>query len=380
MDVERELTRVLRTVDVPPVPDPVTAVRAGMRHRQRVRRVQAATAAVAVVGIAVGASVVLGDDPGRTRITPVPGASTAAPAPSQTADDAARDGVVPAVAALPFRARVAIVTSEVTPEGVWALSRMPLESGDPASGGVGTPGAYGRTFVSAAEYGEVLLLDPTRSRILRAFPLPGLPPQRLLVTDAAVYCERQGDGALPDSMLCRIDRQTLSWKARIFPSTLDSGFAPPSPDRFLPANWLISAPLGVAVFQTLQFQGGELLVAGDRASGRIDPLTLELALTRHSLQPAAGICAEAAGSVVSFRTSPDNVPVPRCSYARLDQSLQVENTLDTSVTAVLSTGQRVVVPPHETRAFPGKLRDLVQVAGSYTVDLGPARAELLVEG
>jgi hypothetical protein len=380
MDVERELTRVLRTVDVPPAPDPVAAVRAGMRHRQRVRRLQAATAALAVVGIALGASTVLGDDPKRTRITPVPGASAAVPGPSQTAEDADRDGVVPAVAALPFRSRVGIVASQVTPEGVWALSRMP-SPGDPSTGAVGSPGSYGKTFVAATEYGEVLLLDATRSRIVRAFPLPGLPPQRLLVTKAAVYCERQGDGGLPDSMLCRIDRRSLTWKVRVFPSTLDSGFAPPPPDRFMPTNWTISAPLGEAVFQTLQLQAGELVVSGSRATGRIDPLTLELALTGHSLQPrVAGICAEAPGSVVSFSTSPDGVPSPRCSYARLDQSLQIENALDTSVTAVLSTGQRVVVPPHETRAFPGKLSDLVQVAGYYTVDLGPSRAELLVEG
>jgi len=57
-----------------------------------------------------------------------------------------------------------------------------------------------------AEYGELLLLNPTRARILRAYPFAGAPPHWLLVTDHAVYCGRAGDGALPDSMVARVAR------------------------------------------------------------------------------------------------------------------------------------------------------------------------------
>jgi hypothetical protein len=276
MDLERELTRVLRAVDVPPTPDPVASVRRGMRHRQRVRRVQAATAALAVFGVALAASLALSSDPRRARVSPLPGASTAVPGPSQTAEEAARDGVVPAVAALTFTARVGILATAVTPEGVWAVSRMPLDSGDPSTGSVGKGGSYGKGFVNASEYGEVLLLDRNRSRILRAFPLPGLPPQRLLVTPSAVFCERQGDGGLPDSMLCRVDRTTYAWKARIFPSQLDSGFNPAPPDRYVPPNWSIGRPVAGAMFQTLRSDGSSLVVTGDAASGRVDPVTLEV--------------------------------------------------------------------------------------------------------
>jgi photosystem II stability/assembly factor-like uncharacterized protein len=86
VDVERELTRVLRTVDVPPAADPVPAVRAGMRHRRRVRRVQAAAAALAVVGMTVGASALLTGTSPRDRTTHLPGASiTSEPTTEPTA-------------------------------------------------------------------------------------------------------------------------------------------------------------------------------------------------------------------------------------------------------------------------------------------------------
>jgi hypothetical protein len=124
--------------------------------------------------------------------------------------DARRDGVVPAVAALTFATRVSVQQAVSSDEGVWVVSALPVSTpGDAASGSVGGPtGQYGKTRVAAAEYGEVLLLDRDRRRILRAFPVPGLTPQRILVTSDAVFCERQGDGALPDSTLCAIDRHS----------------------------------------------------------------------------------------------------------------------------------------------------------------------------
>ena len=74
MDLERELAQLLKGVRVPPLDDPVGGVRAGLRRHQRVRRVQAATAALAVVGVAVGASLLLGGSSPR-GVAPVPGAS-----------------------------------------------------------------------------------------------------------------------------------------------------------------------------------------------------------------------------------------------------------------------------------------------------------------
>jgi hypothetical protein len=206
-----------------------------------------------------------------------PATSTLPPSqPSQSPQEALRDAVVPAVAALSFEARVGIVEREVTPEGTWALSRMPTGVGDSSSGSIGSGTAYARTIVSAYEYGEVLLLDRTSSRILRAFPLPGLPPQRLLVTPSAIFCERQGDGGLPDSMLCRIDRTTLRGKVRVFPWTSESGFHPVPPDRYVPSNWSINNPFGRAMFQTIRLDGRSLIVTGDGVEGRVDAATLRI--------------------------------------------------------------------------------------------------------
>ena len=78
MDLERELSRVLHAVDVPLVPAPVADVRAGMRRRQRVRRVQAAVAALAVAGVALGVMTLVPDRSPGTRNTPLPGASATA--------------------------------------------------------------------------------------------------------------------------------------------------------------------------------------------------------------------------------------------------------------------------------------------------------------
>jgi hypothetical protein len=122
--------------------------------------------------------------------------------------------VLPEVAALPFAERVQVIASEEAPEGVWAISRMPGEG--PTLGD--ERGRYGVDFVWPHDYGELLLLDTTSTRILRAVPLPGVPPQSLAVRDTAVYCSRQGDGGLPDSMLCRADRAGTGTLVRVFAS------------------------------------------------------------------------------------------------------------------------------------------------------------------
>jgi hypothetical protein len=45
------------------------------------------------------------------------------------------------------------------------------------------------------------------------------------------------------------------------------------------------------------------------------------------MEPAAGICAEATGSIVTIALHPD-VPDPRCVIVRPDQSLEILNDRD----------------------------------------------------
>lgn len=262
-----------------------SAVRRGRRRRTVAAGVATAAAAAAALALTTVVSFGASSSPDSLQIaepsvspTPPPTAiaTTAAAQASQTPQEARRDGVVPEVAALSFEARVGIVERQDTPEGTWVVSRMPAAAGGASSGSLGSGSVYGKSVVSAYEYGEVLLLDRAASRILRAFPLPGLPPQRLLLTPAAIYCERQGDGALPDSMLCRIDRRTLEWMVRVFPWTTDSGFHPVRPELYVPSNWTINEPFGRAIFQTLGTDGRSLFVTGTGERGRVDAVTLAI--------------------------------------------------------------------------------------------------------
>lgn len=153
--------------------------------------------------------------------------------PSQTTEAAERDGVVAEVAALPLDQRIGVVDAAVTTEGVWVVSR---NMSNAAGGGIvgDASGVYGRDYVALTEYGEILLLDPDTFEVLRAWPLPGLPPtrananvDRLVVTDQAVYVAHQGDGALPDSWVAHIDRASLVGTIRVFPT--DPGFTADDP-------------------------------------------------------------------------------------------------------------------------------------------------------
>lgn len=83
-------------------------------------------------------------------------------------------------------------------------------------------------------------MDAEGEKIIRAYPLPSFPARHLIVDDDTVYCGRQGDGGLLDSMLCRIDRDTLEWKARIFPWKDEYDTPGLIPDFYVPDNWTIS--------------------------------------------------------------------------------------------------------------------------------------------
>jgi len=198
-------------------------------------------------------------------------------APSQSRADAERDGVVSALAELPVSLRVDPVTTMQADGGLWVLSRPQGETAELAPGcGLGDPdGLYGRDIICVSEYGEVLLMDPSGERILRAYPLPGLPPSLLLVTEDAVFCGRWGDGALPDSMLCRVDRNTLEWSVRVFPGHQDSAFSDVT-DRHIPANWTIDDPIEDSYIEEMELTDAGLTVNGSGGSRLVDPITLEL--------------------------------------------------------------------------------------------------------
>jgi len=132
--------------------------------------------------------------------------------PSQTSAEASRDGVVPELAALPYSLRVETRSEVPTDEGTWIVAVPTPELTELASeNGCGfgnLDGAYPTEVICAVEYGEILLVNG-EGQIVRAFPMPGAIPGWIHVTEESVYGGRIGDGALPNSTLFRIDRQSL---------------------------------------------------------------------------------------------------------------------------------------------------------------------------
>jgi hypothetical protein len=254
---------------------PVSAIR-----RRRQRRVAARTGgALVALALGIGGAVLL--TPGTEALTereertaqdpPTTPGPEAVSGPSQSEQDARRDGVLPEVAALPFVERVRIVAQEEAPEGVWAVTRIP---GGP--GVLGDPaGRYGVDWVQRAEYGELVLLDTAGTRILRAYPLPGVPPGLLRVHDSGVYCARRGDGALPVSMLCRIDRNTFELAVRVF---LPTGPDAPELEQTLLPTWRRDPSAIPQVLDALVDCGSSVCAQGRDGQATIDAGTLDIAL------------------------------------------------------------------------------------------------------
>jgi hypothetical protein len=252
---------------------------AGDRRRQLVLRATglAAALALALAALLVVPSLLSDDEPGSTAL-PEPQSSaepqaSAEPSrprgPSQGDADARRDRIVPAVAALPLAQRMNAVDEASSDEGVWVLSRLPSTAwGDDMAVG-DTTGVRGEDWVHGFEYAELLLLDPERERVLRAYPLPVVPPSALLVQPDAVYCARQGDGALPDSMLCRVDRRTFGLTVRVFPHET-------TPAQDPRPGWTWDEPGAGALFAEITRCGDALCVCGSDGQREIDPVTLEL--------------------------------------------------------------------------------------------------------
>jgi len=208
-------------------------------------------------------------EPASTVTLAAPGATTAAaPPPSQSPVDAARDGIVPEIAALPLEQRVNEIRPSYdfsrmetdvgrieTAEGAWVISTpspgeipRPSEIGDAA-------GAYGKDYVDLGEYAEILLLDPETGEIVKAFPFPTFTPRSLGLFGDDLYC-------IGYLVLCRIDRRTLQAAVRIFAEDPEID---PDDYAWLPDNW------------TLDVRGwAPLALEGSGASpDGIDPRTLE---------------------------------------------------------------------------------------------------------
>jgi hypothetical protein len=226
-------------------------------------------AAMAALVLALGA-VACSDDTGA-RSTASPVSPRPAERPSQSPADAKRDGVVPDVAALPFGLRIDATSTVEIDDDRWAVSRLSRRGQDRIGCEGPREGREGIDFVCGSEYGE--LVQIRNRRVLRAYPLPGVPPQHIAITDDAVYCARQGDGGLPDSMVCRVDRRTHEAIVRVFPSEIDSGFA--DTDRVLPDDWsLDEAALEVNKFAV--DDSGVWAKAYMGGWAKLDPETLEV--------------------------------------------------------------------------------------------------------
>jgi len=275
----------------------VDFVVAGTRRR-RLAVLGAVTAAVMVVGgVAMTRPThqTLPQPAGQRASSPatspvtIPTASpTTSLAASQSTADARAYGIDPAVAALPIGVRVfqpdpaswpVATTQASTPEGLWLVSRA---QDSPRYDYAAHSGLLG-------DYGEELLLTPDRSRILRAYPFRAVPPQWLLVTQDAIYCGRQGDGGLPDSMVCRVDRSTGALIVVVFPNTVDSAFSDPQTGVVdsqalagRPGSWRLAGPLPSADLQHVPRLTADGLVfardpnqSGGGRALRLDPATLK---------------------------------------------------------------------------------------------------------
>jgi hypothetical protein len=201
----------------------------GHRRWQRRRARRAWAGAVAAVALVLGGAAVAaaqvdeGASVGTRRLSPPDGTATTAPeGPSQTPEDAARDGVDPDVAALPMSVRRGVVAGQDgPPEGRYVINRPP----GPA-------------------VAEVLLLDG-EDRIVRAFPMGGLEPTWLDVTAFEVfgglYHEAGFGGRRPAVTVFRIDRRTLELTGMVFPNhgmpvtPGRDGYVETTADRWRPA-------------------------------------------------------------------------------------------------------------------------------------------------
>ena len=212
--------------------------------------------------------------------------------PSQSQTKAARDQIVPALAALPFEARVRRIdewfgpTQVDTDVGTWIISRPPDDRELPNGCLLGDgDGVYGRDYICLFEYAEILLIAHGTGQIIRAYPFPGLSPRSIYATEDALYCIRQGDGGLPHSMLCRIDLDTFEATVRVFPDALNYQVGQ-SAYEWTPSSWTIDAPTNLVLWENLDITESGVTIGGHGGTATVDPNTLAL-LTIDDSRPGA---------------------------------------------------------------------------------------------
>ena len=199
--------------------------------------------------------------------------ATEAAVQSQTAADAQRDGVIAALANLPYHLRVDPLLTEPTDEGNWILSRPTREVIEASSAdgcGLGeVDGDDPTEVICTTEYGEILLTDDT-DQILRAYPMPGAIPSWIHITPTTIYAGRIGDGGLPDSTLVRIDRATLVAAVILIPAELHD-----VDDQQWPAGWRIASDDQATSYEALVGFAPEM--AGTTAASWIGDVVINIA-------------------------------------------------------------------------------------------------------
>lgn len=244
--------------------------------------------------VTISASTVRGADIGTVLVTDPPSGTSVVrgqtvsvvvqDGPSQTPQEAERDQVVPEIAALPSAVRINQIgtatgagrTSVQTADGVWIISKPDETALDGKLDGCllgDTAGVYGRDYVCVSTYTEILLLDEQTDQILRAYPFPDVPPRSLTVGAHALYCVGQGDGGVTDSVLCRIDHDSLDIVVRVF-AELGQQVLPK--DTWTPDGWTVDERNDLDLFQNLQTDSAGVTITGADGSTLVDPDTLEL--------------------------------------------------------------------------------------------------------
>lgn len=152
---------------------------------------------------------------------------------------------------LPLEIRSEALAQVASDEGTWVLSR-PSEAllGLSTAWGCRVPGTDWCTF----EYGEVLLVDAS-GFMVGYVPMPTVPPKWIAVTEDYVYAGAVGDGALADSTLVRIHRETMDWTVVLFEGDEPYEWA-------MPQEWIVipiddpRQELLVQMVRSEAFEGG----------------------------------------------------------------------------------------------------------------------------
>jgi hypothetical protein len=265
---------------------------AGPREQLSRPRLVPILAAVAVLALMISAGLLTRPDgwvrPAHQDRTP----------PSQSRADAARDKILPKIAALPLSQRLAPIeplhpgaaTRVSAPEGTWLISHPDVSSivgtcPDPPP--TITPEGNVLASGSCVEYTEILLMTPDLSRVIRAFTIADEPAQWLVLTPKALYCGRQGGLGFHDSMVCRIDRSTMQFTVRAFPSSrpgptgpadiaADLGADESILTQSLPGLWTKEKPSTLTGFDQAKLSRGVLQISDwqSHPTVKLDPLTL----------------------------------------------------------------------------------------------------------